>query len=543
MSREWPTQRGFKPRQDASPSGSSSPSPDPELVRFLAQQARPASPDTEALRKQRIAAGGVSHIKSRHRREREEAERRRKEEEEDAARAYREFVEDMQGGPTTAGRTGDQTRHGHRQPGFVRAGGSAYAPLSAQQTVQDEQQSARKKEDERSGGGAFGDETDELEALEAEKRSSRELPGKRKGAMQDFLGELQRDQARREERLRERVSESTSVSSLLAQEMQKNIGPRDENDPHSSNVCVLNLPANVSEASMGEYFSYYGDVASVKIMWPRTEPALQAPIGHGLSARTTRHEGATGFVNFMRREDAQVAYKEIDGSRWAGSVLHTGWSRSLPKPARPLFPKSIRSKMAHEAEVSAHTNDSSRRTETRKRRSSRSPSSRHHRRQWPRSESPTTHVRTRVRTEEGEEVEKTILSVANRVREYGPGFEAMMREREAANPLFAFLREQHAPGHELYRSLVDATYVPKLTPKAFSDEGYASLYSSDTEEESEWDRLSGQNRKDVLGNAAGRRLDAMLRSLTLRRERIAHVMLFAIDRAHCAEVVRCLVSA
>jgi U2-associated protein SR140 len=69
-------------------------------------------------------------------------------------------------------------------------------------------------------------------------------------------------------------------------------------------------------------------------------------------------------------------------------------------------------------------------------------------------------------------------------------------------------------------------------------QGNASLYDSDSEEDSEAERLRKQRRTDVLGKASRRRFEAMLRGITLRRERIAGAMLFALEHAHAADTVR-----
>lgn len=50
-----------------------------------------------------------------------------------------------------------------------------------------------------------------------------------------------------------------------------------------------------------EIFGKYGPLASVKIMWPRSEEEKQ--------------RGANcGFVAFMARKDADTALKELDGN-------------------------------------------------------------------------------------------------------------------------------------------------------------------------------------------------------------------------------------
>lgn len=104
-----------RPRRRRSRSSSRSESPDPEVIKFLSEQARPMSPNSERHRQQRIAMGGVSNVKSRHELEREEAERRKKEEEERTAKAYQEFLEHMGAEPSAP--------RPQSSGGFVRAGG------------------------------------------------------------------------------------------------------------------------------------------------------------------------------------------------------------------------------------------------------------------------------------------------------------------------------------------------------------------------------------------------------------------------------------
>ncbi|PWN87086.1 hypothetical protein FA10DRAFT_215297, partial [Acaromyces ingoldii] len=62
-------------------------------------------------------------------------------------------------------------------------------------------------------------------------------------------------------------------------------------------------------------------------------------------------------------------------------------------------------------------------------------------------------------------------------------------------------------------------------------------YSSDSEEDSEWEKLQERGKQHVLGKAARRRFEAMLRSMTLRRERIARAMAFAIEHASAAVTI------
>lgn len=429
-------------------STSKSPSPDPDLVKYLREQNATNSEETHH-RNQRMVAGGISHAKNRVQREREETERRKKEEEEYAALAYREFVMDMQGdGRSQIGKSFDETNQS--RTGFVRAGGSEYTPESFNRDNAGPSYKNIEKVQ------AFSVEDDEAKVQNAEK----DILPKRKGAMQDFLSELQRDQARREERLRSRVSENDSISSLLARETRKS-SSRETHDPNSTNVCILNLPGNVSERTLGEYFSYFGDIASVKIMWPRTEDTRMVMAPNGMSVRETKNDGATGFVNFMYKSDADYAYRKIDGSQWRGCLLRTGWGKCLSRPFEPMFVKSNSTRMQFESEQKSREPNEHPIPTSRRSKRSRSPGSIPHRRQRPK--------------------------------------ETFSQERK------------------------------------FEDIGYDSFYSTDSEEESEKENL--QKQTDVFGKVARTRLDAMLRSLTGRRERIARVMLFALEYAFCAKEI------
>ncbi|WFD22250.1 hypothetical protein MEQU1_000916 [Malassezia equina] len=71
---------------------------------------------------------------------------------------------------------------------------------------------------------------------------------------------------------------------------------------------------------------------------------------------------------------------------------------------------------------------------------------------------------------------------------------------------------------------------------SFEDEGYASLYSTDSEEASETEAST------TLGPIAAQRFKAMLRSLTLRRERIARCMMLALDHASSADTLAAILA-
>lgn len=71
-------------------------------------------------------------------------------------------------------------------------------------------------------------------------------------------------------------------------------------------------------------------------MWPRGDGS-GGPGSDMTASRRNRNAGLSGFVSFMKRKDAEVALREMDGYDWGGSVLRVGWSKAVPMAAKPLY--------------------------------------------------------------------------------------------------------------------------------------------------------------------------------------------------------------
>jgi U2-associated protein SR140 len=82
--------------------------------------------------------------------------------------------------------------------------------------------------------------------------------------------------------------------------------------------------------------SAYASFTKVKVMWPRGD-ATVGPGGDMTATRRTKNAGLSGFVSFMKRKDAEAALRELDGFDWGGSILRVGWSKAVPKVAKPLY--------------------------------------------------------------------------------------------------------------------------------------------------------------------------------------------------------------
>jgi len=80
----------------------------------------------------------------------------------------------------------------------------------------------------------------------------------------------------------------------------------------------------VDEARLALEFGVFGDISSVKVMWPRTDEE--------------RRKGKNcGFVSFMRRADAEEALSAMDGVDLNGMRISVVWSKRVQLPPQPLL--------------------------------------------------------------------------------------------------------------------------------------------------------------------------------------------------------------
>ncbi len=441
--------RPSQPRAVSKPARTPSPEPDEDVLAYIRAQKQQQASSTHTQHELRLAQQlkrdkfqhGASRLKSRVDREREADERKRRQAEHDAQLAYHEFVAAMGGDGDDDVRLQRSQAGSSRAPAkkaaaFVAAGGKAYVgSRTAPKTIPD-----ASDPEANFVSSAFGNESDDgiTPTSPAQASSARnDAPKRKRHAMDTFLSELQTEQAERESRLADLASATnTSISTLLAHETQtRPRGSRHTGDTPTTNICIVNLPPGVDERGVGEFFAEWGDVATVKIMWPRQD------------VRDPR--ALTAFVAFMTRDAAEHAFKQADGAMWGGVRVRLSWGKQVPLPKRPMYPQAVR-----------RVNDD--------------------------AEAPS----------------------------------------KGAVPRLVINHRRDLPS----KPVVDD----------FSDTGSADLYSTDSGEESETVSLRS-TRSSALGSRAHRRLCSMLRSLTLRRERIARITAFAYDHAtHYSAIVALL---
>ncbi|KAF7315461.1 hypothetical protein MIND_00061000 [Mycena indigotica] len=442
--------------------------------------------------------------KSRRDKEQEEARKKKSEEEADNAKAYAEFLDAFDANPSSTSRVS----------AFVKADSrSAYVPSASRDYAESSSRGRRR-------------------SLSPVSAAAAPRP-KGKRAMDAFLEEIKRDQAAREEKYSRHASgHGRSVTAMAAYDGQS--GSKDRGDPQTTNLFVANLPTHVTEPSLGMFFARCGPVGSVKIMWPRTDIS-SGPGSDMTQSRRVKSTGLSGFVSFMKRKDAEEALRELDGFEWGGSVLRVGWSKAVPIGSKALYVSELpkisessrhrsRSRSRSRSPRDKHRSHTSRRSRSR----SASPPRRHspsreRRREVSRSPSP-------LRDEEEFVTDAFIRSVANEVKGRGSKYEQNLKERERNNPKFAFLLRRDHRRHAFYRGLIESNRT--LEPE-FDDDGYNSVYSTDSAEDSEREK----GRKNALGKLARKRFESMLRALSGKRGEMARCMAFCLEHAEAAPEV------
>lgn len=94
-------------------------------------------------------------------------------------------------------------------------------------------------------------------------------------------------------------SSSSSASLALA---------KGETDPNTTNLYLGNLNPKISEQQLMEIFGKFGPLASIKIMWPRSDEE---------KARGRN----CGFVAYMNRRDGERALKALGGQNHSRTII------------------------------------------------------------------------------------------------------------------------------------------------------------------------------------------------------------------------------
>ncbi|KAI5419066.1 protein RRC1 [Lathyrus oleraceus] len=486
-----------------------------------------------------MSSFSITRKKTPFQKHREEEEAKKKRAEDETARLYAEFVESFQGDNAPGSKT------------FVRGG-----TINPNDKLKDD------SEGEKSKDGVSGPKKGSRyvpsfippplasKGKEPERKKEEEKPKeKEKGKSRNidhFMEELKQEQEMRERRNQDREQwrdgrlGEHSISSRF-DELPDDFDPSgklpgsfDDGDPQTTNLYVGNLSPQVDENFLLRTFGRFGPIASVKIMWPRTE-------------EERRRQRNCGFVAFMNRVDGQAAKDEMQGVVVYEYELKIGWGKSvaLPSQALPAPPPghmAIRSKEGNTVILSGPSGP------------------------------PVTSVPNQnselvltpnvpdimVTPPEDEHLRHVIDTMALYVLDGGCAFEQAIMERGRGNPLFSFLfvlgSKEHtyyvwrlysfAQGDTLQRWRTEpfimitgsGRWIPPALPITKSPEH---------DKESGSTHAAGRSRRvepeRTLTDAQRDEFEDMLRALTLERSQIKGTMGFSLDNADAAgEIVEVL---
>lgn len=389
---------------------------------------------------------------------------------------------------------------------------------------------------------------------------------KKKSNLELFKEELKQIQEERQERHRlkkqfrnnteDEVEEHSGPRFDLSLETSSNIlgtrgsgenfnrlGSYDPGDENTTNIYVGNINPKMTEQQLCEVFGKYGPLASVKIMWPRTDEE--------------RNRGRNcGFVAFMNRKDGERAMNALKGKEIMGFEMRPGWGKAVPIPPYPVYIPPALMEMTLPPPPSG----------------------------LPFNAQPTRRSRADKlygnvpppsldggRPNEPEDLEKTLanavvkvvipternlICVIHRMIEFvvreGPMFEAMIMNREINNPMFRFLFENQSPAHTYYRWKV-FTILQGDSPYKWRTEEFRMFkngsiwkppplnpYTQGMPDELV-DKDENQIKKGQLTDSQRDRLEDMLRELTPERSKVGEAMVWCLDHAESAEeIVECI---
>uniref|UniRef100_H3D5F1 U2 snRNP-associated SURP domain containing n=1 Tax=Tetraodon nigroviridis TaxID=99883 RepID=H3D5F1_TETNG len=314
-------------------------------------------------------------------------------------------------------------------------------------------------------------------------------------------------------------------------------GSHDVGDPSTTNLYLGNINPQMNEEMLCQEFGRYGPLASVKIMWPRTD-------------EERARERNCGFVAFMNRRDAERALKHLNGKMIMNFEMKLGWGKGVPIPPHPIYiPPSMMEHTLPPPPSGLPFNAQPRERLKNPNAPLLPP---------PKNKDEFEKTLSQAIVKVVIPTERNLLSLIHRMIEFvvreGPMFEAMIMNREINNPMYRFLFENQSPAHVYYRwklySILQGETPAKWRTDDFRMFKNGSLWRppplnpylhgpyDDGDEEEEDDEGS---KKGSLKEEERDKLEETLRGLTPRRGDIGEAMLFCLNHAEAAEeIVECI---
>ncbi|XP_050523952.1 U2 snRNP-associated SURP motif-containing protein [Daktulosphaira vitifoliae] len=457
-------------------------------------------------------------------------EQKKKEEEHAAAQAFEEFVATFQNEGKKSSKVWVKagTYDAGKRQEDTREKGKLYKPQAR--------------------GSSDNIDKDDLSRFMGEKKSDRSTSKKKrdgekkKSNLELFKEELKMIQEEREERHKfkgvlQKTIEDPEIKNLIMVEPDEIKGSFDSGDPNTTNLYLGNLNPKITEAQLMEVFGKYGPLASIKIMWPRSDEE---------KARGRN----CGFVAYMSRKDGERALKNLNGKDVMSYEMKMGWGKCVPIPPHPIYiPPALLaitlppppSGLPFNAQPILFNKDKKGHGRFR------NDGSFFDRSQPLEKILPQTIIKVVIPTE------RNLLMLIHHMIEFvireGPLFEAMIMNKELNNPTFQFLFDNVSPAHLYYRWKL-FSMLQGDSPKEWRIEDFCMFkggsiwrpppmnpYTAGMPEEllPEEDLIT--RTKGTLSVSQRERFEDLIRNMTPDRLKVAEVMVFCVEHSEAVDEI------
>ncbi|XP_026670988.1 U2 snRNP-associated SURP motif-containing protein isoform X2 [Ceratina calcarata] len=474
------------------------------------------------IAEQKLKAFSIGTMGKRPLSKKELEEQRKKEQEQAAAQAFEEFVATFQETPnktTSKVWVKAGTYDAGKRQEDTREKGKLYKPQSKISELVDSRSSAEQAQEY---ARLLGSNERKLDRLGKKKKEGE----KKKSNLELFKEELKMIQEEREERhkykgvvknvISTQSSSSSSEDPMLAALKSVEDGSFDNGDPNTTNLYLGNLNPKITEQQLMEIFGKYGPLASIKIMWPRSD-------------EEKARQRNCGFVAFMSRKDGERALKNLNGRDIMQYEMKLGWGKSVPIPPYPIYIPPALMEITQPPPPSG----------------------------LPFNAQPHRRDRHKILQNAVVKVviptERNLVMLIHRMVEFvireGPMFEAMIMNRELNNPMFRFLFENYSPAHIYYRwklySILQGDGQKEWHTEDFRMFKGGSVWRPPPinpwtqgmpDELIEMEERQ-EPRRGSLSNSQRDRLEDLLRNISPERIKVAEAMVFCIEHAEAAEEI------
>lgn len=489
------------------------------------------------IAEQKLKAFSIGTMGKRPLSKKELEEQRKKEQEQAAAQAFEEFVATFQETPSkTTSKVWVKagTYDAGKRQEDTREKGKLYKPQSKISELVDSRSTAEQAQEY---ARLLGSNERKLDRLGKRKKEGE----KKKSNLELFKEELKMIQEEREERHKYKGAVKTVISAqsedpMLAALKCVEDGSFDNGDPNTTNLYLGNLNPKITEQQLMEIFGKYGPLASIKIMWPRSD-------------EEKARQRNCGFVAFMSRKDGERALKNLNGRDIMQYEMKLGWGKSVPIPPYPIYiPPALMEITQPPPPSGLPFNAQPHRRDRHK-----IPRIRNLQTADPQEKENFEKILQNAVVKVVIPTERNLVMLIHRMVEFvireGPMFEAMIMNREINNPMFRFLFENYSPAHTYYRwklySILQGDGQKEWRTEDFRMFKGGSVWRPPPinpwtqgmpDELIEMEERQ-EPRRGSLSNSQRDRLEDLLRNISPERIKVAEAMVFCIEHAEAAEEI------